>query len=329
MPHHLYAGFFRLPFFLRIFVVAIALILFFGVLIYYIEPDTFETPFQGIWWAIITASTVGYGDIVPQSIGGKLTGMLFILFGAGFVSTYIVTLSKVAVSRHNAFLEGRIMFKGKDHIIVVGWNERAKEIILKLLKNKTSIPVVLIDETLKTNPLKDFHVHFIQGRTNVDDVLKRAKIIEAKNVVITADQNKDELQADMHTILTLLAVKGLNPNVHCIAEVLTAEQTENAKRAGADQIIQSNVITSSVMLNCLSGDTRVDSLLGLLEQLDGNRVHFRSSTSFIGKKFTQANYSLLEENCLLLGVKRGEETYVNPPPSFIIKERDILLVITG
>lgn len=328
MPHHLYSGFFRLPFFLRIFLVAIVLILFFGVLIYFIEPDTFGTPFQGIWWAIITASTVGYGDVVPQSIGGKLTGILFILFGAGFISTYIVTLSKAATDRHNAFLEGRIMFKRKNHIIVIGWNERAKEIILKHLKNKTNVPIVLIDETLKTNPLKDYHVHFIQGRTNVDEVLERANIMGARHVVITADQNKDELQADMHTILTLLAIKGLNPKVYCIAEVLTSEQTANARRAGADQIIQSNAITSSVMLNCLSGETRVDSLLGLLEQLNGNRVHFRSSIPFIGKNFTQANYSLLEENCLLLGVKRGEETYVNPPPPFVIKERDILLVIT-
>src|SRR5699024_7371978 len=133
--------------------------------------------------------------------------------------------------------------------------------------------VVLIDESLKTNPLKEYRVHFIQGRTNVDEILNRANIRGAKNVVITADQNKDELQADMHTILTLLAVKGLNPTVHCIAEVLTAEQTKNAKRAGADQIIQSNAITSSVMLNCLSGKTKVDSLLGLLEQLNSNRIH--------------------------------------------------------
>lgn len=299
------------------------------MLIYFIEPDTFKTPFQGIWWAIITASTIGYGDLVPQSVAGKLTGILFILFGVGFVSTYIVTLSKTAADRHNAFLEGRIMFKRKDHIIVIGWNERAKEIILKLLKNKTNVPVVLIDESLKTNPLKEYHVHFVQGRTNVDEVLKRANIMGAKNVVITADQNKDELQADMHTILTLLAVKGLNPNVHCVAEVLTGEQIENAKRAGADQIIQSNTITSSVILNCLSGETRVDSLLSLLEQLNSNRIHFRSSIPFVGKNFTETNYFLLEENCLLLGVKRGEETYVNPPAPFVIKDRDVLLVITG
>jgi voltage-gated potassium channel len=73
-------------------------------------------------------------------------------------------------------------------------------------------------------------------------------------VLITADQNKDELHADMNTVLTLLAIKGLNPDVHCVVEILTAEQLANAKRAGADEIIQSNVITSSVMMNCLDSE---------------------------------------------------------------------------
>lgn len=329
MPHRIYSGFNRLPFFLRIFLIAITLIIFFGVLIFIIEPNTFKTPFHGIWWAIITASTVGYGDLVPDTVAGKITGIMLILFGAGFISTYIVSLAKSAFARQDAFLEGKIMFKGKDHTIVIGWNERAKEIILKLLKNKIHPPVILIDGTLKANPLKNEHVHFIRGPGHADEVLNRANLGKAKKVVITADQNKDELQADMHTILTLLAVKGLNPNVHCIAEILTSEQAENAKRAGADQIIRSNLITSSVILNCLSGESKVDSLVDLLEQLHGSKLHFRTSLPFVGMDFARANQSLLEENCLLLGVKRGADTYVNPPQPFVIKKRDILLVLAN
>ncbi len=327
MLHRFISAFNRLPFFLRVFLIAAALIAFFGVLIYIVEPETFQSPFQGIWWAVITASTVGYGDIVPVTVAGKLTGMLYILFGAGFISTYIIFLSKTAFDRHQSFLEGKMMFRGKDHTIVIGWNERAKEMILKLSKNHAGRPVVLIDETLPTNPLKEQHIHFIRGRSHADEVLKRANLKQAKNVVITADQNKDELQADMQTILTILAVKGLNPDVHCIAEILTAEQTENAKRAGADQIIQSNAITSSVMLHCLAGDSKVDSLVDLLEQIHGNKLYFRSSQSFAGMEFSEASQSLLKENCLLLGVKRGDFTRINPPHPFVIRDGDILLVL--
>ena len=43
----------------------------------FLEPETFPTIFDGIWWAIITASTVGYGDYVPHSVLGRLTSLNF------------------------------------------------------------------------------------------------------------------------------------------------------------------------------------------------------------------------------------------------------------
>ncbi len=64
-------------------------------------------------------------------------------------------------------------------------------------------------------------------------------------MIITADPNKDEMLADIHTIVTLLAVKGLNPAVKCIVEILTSEQVKNASRAGADEIIRTNLLISA------------------------------------------------------------------------------------
>lgn len=308
---------------------ALSIIFMFGLLIYIVEPETFSTLLDGIWWAIITVSTVGYGDFVPKSTLGKIIGMLLVLFGAGFVSSYFVTLASTTVKKQNDILEGKAVFKGKDHIIIIGWNERSKAIIKKLLKNNNSGPVILIDETLESNPFSDFHVHFIKGRSNVDEILIKANIDQAKKVLITADQNKDELHADMNSILTLLAIKGLNHNVHCVVEILTTEQASNARRAGADEVIQSNIISASVMNNCLHSTKMIDPLMLLLEQFNGRRFVLRSSTSFIGKSFIEANTLLLQEGSILIGIKRGIDTIVNPPPPFTIKETDILLVITS
>lgn len=328
MPHHYFSSFIRLPYFIRILIIAIGVINGFGFLIFLIEPETFHTPFEGIWWAIVTAATVGYGDLVPKTTLGKITGIILMFFGIGFVSSYFATLASTAVTRQEDFLEGKTKFKGKNHFIIVGWNERSREIIQKLIKSDILCSIVLIDGTLQSNPLSDYHVHFIQGRANVDEVLIKANIYEANKVLITADQHKDELQADMNTILTLLAIKGLNPNVPCTVEILTTEQVANAKRAGADEVVQSNMITSSVMMNGLKSEGVVHSLLHLLDLLNGSKIHFRSSQSFIGKNFLETNNALLEEGFLLLGIKRDEETIVNPPHPFVIKEHDLLLIIT-
>lgn len=327
MPHHFFSFFIRIPFLYRILLIALFFILGFGFLIYLIEPATFHTVFEGIWWAIITVSTVGYGDYVPQTAVGKLIGMLLILFGAGFVSTYFVTLASSAVNRQKQKMEGKSMFKGKNHFIIVGWNERSKVVVDKFIHSSKEA-VVLIDETLTSSPFPDYRGHFIKGRANTDEVLIRANIYEANKVLITADPTKDELTADMNTILTLLAIKGLNPNVNCIVEVLTEDQEANARRAGADEVIQSNILSASVMNNCLHSPGMISSLMILLEQFNGSRFVFHSSTSYVGKSFTETNKLMLGNGMLLFGIKRGADTFVNPPHPFLVKEKDILLVIS-
>ena len=93
-------------------------------------------------------------------------------------------------------------------------------------------------------------------------------------MIITADTNSGELQADMNSILTLLTVKGLNPDVETIVEILTNEQMANAKRAGADEIIQTNILTSFVMHQSITSQDMVTSFLGFTLSIVRGKSHF-------------------------------------------------------
>src|SRR5690606_8536706 len=230
----------------------LVIISIFGSLIHWIEPDTFPTVFDGIWWAIVTAATVGYGDYAPSSHLGRIVGMLLILIGVGLVTQYFVAISNSNFMSQNNFMEGKTLYKGKKHILIIGWNARVKETITYLTTSKTPVEIILIDSSLEVNPLPTNHVHFIKGNPTHDEVLVRANCKEAEMVLITADQSKNEVHADMLTILTLLAVKGINPDVYSIVEILTPEQVNNAKRGGADEIIQTNRLSSFVMINSLT-----------------------------------------------------------------------------
>ncbi|MFT4611993.1 MAG: voltage-gated potassium channel [Glaciecola sp.] len=75
--------------FLFIFITLI-LIYFAAVGIYYFEnqaqPEHFSSIFDSLWWAIITLTTVGYGDVYPITIGGKMFTFFILMIGLGIVA---------------------------------------------------------------------------------------------------------------------------------------------------------------------------------------------------------------------------------------------------
>lgn len=69
-----------------------------GFLIAGLDP-AIETPWDGIWWAWVTVTTVGYGDVVPVSTEGRLFGSFLILMGIGIFSMLTASFSAFFVSR--------------------------------------------------------------------------------------------------------------------------------------------------------------------------------------------------------------------------------------
>jgi len=73
-----------------------------GNMVYILEPETFPNAFAGAWWSIVTMSTVGYGDMVPHSIGGRIIAMLLIVLGISLFAAITGVVSvKVARTLHH------------------------------------------------------------------------------------------------------------------------------------------------------------------------------------------------------------------------------------
>jgi hypothetical protein len=72
-----------------------------GFLVTLVDPQDFPTFGDGVWWAIVTLGTVGYGDIVPHTAWGRVVGSVVIVFGVTFIAflTAIVTSSFVSADQ--------------------------------------------------------------------------------------------------------------------------------------------------------------------------------------------------------------------------------------
>ena len=87
-----------------VLLVALVFTLMAGLLMAGIDPNI-DNVWQGIWWAWVTVSTVGYGDTVPVSTAGKILGAVVILFGVGFFSLLTASFSAYFVSRGEVEIE--------------------------------------------------------------------------------------------------------------------------------------------------------------------------------------------------------------------------------
>ena len=82
-----------------IVVAATALILIAGALERLIEPKVFTSLGLAYWWAIVTVTTVGYGDVVPQSPAGRVVASLLMLTGLAMIPTLTSVVVSVLISK--------------------------------------------------------------------------------------------------------------------------------------------------------------------------------------------------------------------------------------
>ena len=70
-----------------------------GVLISIIDSDEYSNVGVGMWWALQTVTTVGYGDVTPSHFGGRLVGAAVMLEGTAFIAIVTATITSTLIAR--------------------------------------------------------------------------------------------------------------------------------------------------------------------------------------------------------------------------------------
>src|SRR5262245_32823731 len=74
----------------------------FGVIEHWVDPDTFDTVWLGMWWAVQTVTTVGYGDVVPEDTVGQVMGTVLMLGGLDVIAVVTGAITSAFVAHAEA-----------------------------------------------------------------------------------------------------------------------------------------------------------------------------------------------------------------------------------
>lgn len=280
------------------------------------------------YMTFITIATIGYGEIVDVTgyEYGRLFTVLIGILGIGVLG-YVMSTVTAFILESDLNITWRLnkmrktIDKLKGHYIVCGIGLVGSNVVQDL--KKTGRPFVII-ESEQSNIQRYFEQHpeqlFLQGDATDNDVLLAAGIMRAKGVFAVAHD-------DSTNLVISLSAKQLNPAARVVARCHDMKNAEKARRVGADEIVSPD----------FSGGQRIVSamlrpnVMGFLDEMLKSESNLRMEEITIPEGLTDASLSMLYQgnhDCLVLAILSQGEWQFNPPPSYLLQAKDVLMVMT-
>lgn len=288
---------------------------------------------ESIWWALVTSSSVGYGDFFPSTGGGRLVAVFVILSGMGVISTLSGFVSSTLIERHLNRDRGMGSFKFKNHYILCNWNQRADDILKSLRSDPRGAlsPVVLIAD-LENNPSPgDDNLHYVRGHIS-EDTLRRANLKDAHTVVVLGDEALADFSArDARNVLAALVIERINPDVYTIVELHDSENEVYCKHAHVNEVIVANDFGTRLLSRAMLDHGVSQVVHELLSPSYGHHLSKRAlEASMVGRPFIDVFVRLKKEgNCTVLGLQHGVNGQVvsNPAADYVLRSDDFLITV--
>lgn len=290
------------------------------------------SPANALWWTLVTITTVGYGDIAPVTIGGRLIGALTMLAGIGLIGTLSAMLASIMVSAKWRRTRGMDLLNCSGHFVICGWNYKAQEILNELQGDAATAmtPVALIAD-LDEQPIDASTLAFIRGEVSTG-TLQQANVGAARAVIILSDEHIDTFSRDARSILATLTIKTAYPALYTCVELADARNSTHCQMAGADEIIVSGALTSYLLVQAALAPGVTQVISELLSNQAGHELYLVPMPApFAGHTFLETLTQLKHQyDSLVIAVQCEDGThFTNPDPTHLMQAGDQLFVIAA
>jgi voltage-gated potassium channel len=277
-----------------------------------------------VYWAVTTVMGSGDASFVTSPLG-YIVSWLLVLFGVAIVAS--ITGALVGFVIDFLLKEGQGMGASgyRDHIVVCGWNSTARDLISELSGDEYATKIVLIHDAPK-NPAGN-GVYFVAGDITSAEDLRRAGIEEAMAAVICPADNTNE--ADMRSILTVMAIESIAPQVRTVAEVNNPAHVEHFRRAHADEILVTSRIASRLLARSSLYPGLTELVTDIVSGGEGSELYrVTLPDAYLGLSVDELSTQLrADHRATLLAVSRDGCAHVNPPTDFRLRPGDDAVVV--
>ena len=319
-----------------------------GVSLYLVEarinPDI-QNVMDGMWWALVTVTTVGFGDITPVTLIGRIIGGVLMIAGMFTLALFAGIVGRSFVNAMLSIREEQFrMSDYVNHVVLCGYDE-STHLLLGALSNELDLAetrVVLFDDHERPRDLPPDFL-WVEGDPTKESELDKVRLTHAAAVIVTGARDMGPQAADARTILTAFTirsylrhhrkrVKQRRHRLYVVAEILDSENADHAMTAGADEVIETRKIGYSMIAHAVGYHgtaTTMSKVLisGTHDVYIGKIPDAPIEPEPFGKILIKL--ALSKRGGLVIGVREpsGEET-LNPPKEKMIEPGTLLIYLS-
>ena len=298
--------------------------------LFYMWVEDF-TAIDAFYMAIITLSTVGYGEVEGLSQEGRLFTSFYIMANMIFLAFGLSTLAGAFFegeirSIFRSYITNRGVKKMKGHVILCGYGRNGAKACEEFIKSKQEFVIVEKDSAvLETIPKTKLH-NVILADATLDESLNLAAISKAKAIITT-------LPNDADNVFISLTAKELNPEIEVIARANEERSEKKLLRAGANKIVKPDALGGVHMAQLITKPVVIE-FLDLLNGL--------STTDLILDEFSSQELKLVyrnktlreldvrkNTNAMVIGYKNSNKGFTFTPSSNTKISEECVLILLG
>ena len=279
---------------------------------------------DSLYVTVQTVTTVGFGDVTPRTVLGRVFATLFMMVGVGIV-LYALTSTVQTIVHSELFAQyghSRKMSKLRDHFIICGAGRVGSHLIRSLRATEGTFLVLETDQQ-RVEALMDAGVPALLRDATLEESLIEAGVQHARGLATC-------LPDDADNVYVVLSARDLNPGIHIVARAAAEQAETKLIRAGANRVVAPTIIGGHRMAMALTkpavGDF-LDSVTANHLELGFEQLEVDPVSRLVGRKLSETVIRS-ELNIVVVSIRRSNgEIIFNPSGETKIESGDMLIAI--